>query len=86
MSLTFQKPKDEQRPQLTPREREVLLTWLENPSKAATAEILGVAEDTVRSHISHIRHKYAALDRPARSKAELLIRAIEDGIIKAQAE
>lgn len=71
------------RPKLTKRELEVARVWLRAGSKAATAEELHVAEPTVRTHIANIRQKYLAVDRPAGTKADLLLRLLADGHVQA---
>ena len=43
---------------------------------------MSISENTVRQYISRARAKYAATGRTAPSKAALLARAIEDGVIK----
>ncbi|MFT3661309.1 MAG: helix-turn-helix transcriptional regulator [Gordonia sp. (in: high G+C Gram-positive bacteria)] len=67
------------RPALSRREVEVLLTWLASDSKEEAAEALYISASTVSTHISRIRNKYANIGRPARTKAHLLARALQDG-------
>ena len=45
---------------------------------------LGLGENTVRQYIDRARIKYARAGRPAPTKAALLARAIEDGIVTAE--
>jgi len=68
-------------PKLTPREREVLVAWCRTDSKDEAARQLSVAPTTVRTILQRIRSKYAAIGRPATTKAALVARAIQDGII-----
>ncbi|MEH3157416.1 MAG: LuxR C-terminal-related transcriptional regulator [Gordonia paraffinivorans] len=67
------------RPSLSRREVEVLLAWLAAESKAEAAASLYITASTVNTHLTRIRAKYTAVGRPARSKANLFARAIQDG-------
>lgn len=42
---------------------------------------LNIAPATVRTHLQRVRVKYAAAGRPAPTKAALVARAVQDGII-----
>jgi DNA-binding NarL/FixJ family response regulator len=66
-------------PKLSDREVEVLNAWLHSESKREAGRRLYIAESTVNTHISRIRDKYLAADRPAGSKMAMLVRAIQDG-------
>ena len=66
---------------LSAREREVLVAWLKTDSKTAVAKELYLTASTVRTHLQRIREKYARAGRPARTKAALAARAIQDGYI-----
>ncbi|MFZ2510280.1 MAG: LuxR C-terminal-related transcriptional regulator [Gordonia sp. (in: high G+C Gram-positive bacteria)] len=67
------------RPDLSNREVEVLLAWLRAESKEEAAQVLFISAATVSTHITRIRHKYAAVGRPANRKAALMARALQDG-------
>jgi DNA-binding NarL/FixJ family response regulator len=69
------------RPSLPAREKEVLIAWFQAESKDLVAEKLHIAPSTVRTHLQRVRAKYAAVGRPATTKAALVARAIQDGII-----
>lgn len=69
------------RPVLAAREEEVLIAWFQTESKDLVAEKLHIAPSTVRTHLQRVRVKYAAVGRPAPTKAALVARAIQDGII-----
>lgn len=69
------------RPNLAKREKEVLIAWFRTESKELVAEQLGIAPTTVRTHLQRVRTKYAAVGRTATTKAALVARAIQDGII-----
>ncbi len=69
------------RPSLSAREREVLLAWLRSDSKSRVAEELVLSLGTVNTHLTRIRAKYAEVNRPASSKAALVARALQDGLV-----
>lgn len=69
------------RPELAPREKEVLLAWIRCDNKDDVARQLQISTTTVRTHLQRIRDKYAAAGRPASTKAALLARAIQDGLV-----
>jgi DNA-binding NarL/FixJ family response regulator len=69
------------RPNLARREKEVLIAWFRTESKDIVALQLQIAPTTVRTHLQRVRAKYAAVGRPATTKAALVARAIQDGIV-----
>jgi DNA-binding NarL/FixJ family response regulator len=69
------------RANLAPREKEVLVAWFRTESKDLVARQLQIAPTTVRTHLQRVRAKYAAVGRPASTKAALVARAIQDGIV-----
>ena len=69
------------RPALSAREIEVLIEWLRNDSKLHVARTLYIAPGTINTHLQRIRAKYAAAGRPATTKAALVVRAIQDGLV-----
>ncbi|MDY6810962.1 MAG: LuxR C-terminal-related transcriptional regulator [Actinomycetota bacterium] len=68
-------------PVLTVREIEVLRTWLVLETKPAVAQELYISLGTVNTHLTRIRAKYADVGRPAPTKAALVARAVQDGLI-----
>lgn len=70
-------------PRLSEQERTALLLWFQSMSKAAVAARMNITEYTVRQYIDRARVKYAKAGRAAPTKAALLARAIEDGIVTA---
>jgi DNA-binding CsgD family transcriptional regulator len=66
-------------PQLSAREIEVLLAWLAADSKDDAASVLYISATTVSTHLTRIRAKYSACNRPARTKSSLFARAVQDG-------
>jgi DNA-binding NarL/FixJ family response regulator len=71
------------RPHLSEREREVLVAWFQTENKELVAQRLFIEPSTVRTHLQRVRAKYAAAGRPAPTKAALVARAIQDGILGA---
>jgi DNA-binding NarL/FixJ family response regulator len=72
---------DSNRPQLSPREIEVLRAWFASSSKELVAAKLHITVKTVDTYIARVRVKYANVGRAARTKSELVSRALDDGII-----
>lgn len=70
------------RPTLSARETEVLVEWFQSESKEFVAQRLGISLSTVNSHLEHIRVKYAMRGREAPTKAALVARAIQDGLVR----
>lgn len=66
---------------LSQREKDVLLAWLNCDSKIAVAAELHIALGTINTHLTRIRNKYTAVGRPASTKAALVARALQDGIV-----
>lgn len=69
------------RPELSFRETQVLKIWFECASKKLVAGRLNLSVKTVETYIDRARVKYAMVGREARTKAELIERAYQDGII-----
>jgi DNA-binding NarL/FixJ family response regulator len=69
------------RPHLSQREREVLIAWFQTENKELVGKRLFIEPSTVRTHLQRVRAKYAAVGRPAPTKAALIARAIQDGIM-----
>ncbi len=68
-------------PALSPREIEVLTTWLRLDSKEEVGRQLYVAMGTINTHLLRIRAKYEMVGRPAPTKSALLARALQDGFL-----
>ncbi|WP_228803617.1 response regulator transcription factor [Nocardia higoensis] len=66
---------------LTKREIEVLLAWLRSDTKAQVAAELFITPATINTHLVRIREKYELVGRPANTKAALVARALQDGMI-----
>jgi DNA-binding NarL/FixJ family response regulator len=69
------------RPHLSKREREVLVAWFQTENKELVGRRLFIEPSTVRTHLQRVRAKYAAVGRPAHTKAALIARAVQDGIL-----
>lgn len=67
--------------QLATREREVLRLYAAGLPLKSVAERLGIAYSTAKENITRIRVKYTEVGRPAPTKIELRLRAIEDGLV-----
>lgn len=65
------------RPDLSPREREVLLLVVEGHLNKEIADRLGLAEITVKQHVSAVLRKLGVLDR-----TQAAIAAVERGIVR----
>lgn len=72
------------RPNLTAREREVLLAWFQTESKDLVGQRLFISPGSVKTHLQRVRAKYAAVGRAAPTKAALVARAVQDGVISAE--
>ncbi|MDF5758668.1 response regulator transcription factor [Spongiactinospora sp. TRM90649] len=69
------------RPRLSQRETEVLRAWFVSASKELVAAKLNITVKTVDTYITRVRVKYANVGRAARTKSELIGRALDDGLI-----
>ncbi|AXK36648.1 DNA-binding response regulator [Streptomyces armeniacus] len=69
------------RPQLSRRELDVLIEWFQSESKELVAKRLGIRTSTVSTYLDRVRIKYANAGRAARTKTNLVARAVEDGLI-----
>ncbi|AFP37739.1 Two component transcriptional regulator, LuxR family [Mycolicibacterium smegmatis MC2 155] len=69
------------RVELSAREQEILIAWLKSDSKTEVGKALHLAPGTVRTYLQRIRDKYERAGRPARTKAALVARAIQDGYV-----
>jgi DNA-binding CsgD family transcriptional regulator len=72
------------RPRLSQRERQVLIAWFQTENKEAVAKRLFIEPSTVATHLQRVRAKYAVAGRSAPTKAALVARAIQDGILTAE--
>ena len=68
-------------PHLSDREKEVLTQWFQCESKHLVAHRMRITVRTVNTYLDRIRLKYANAGRPAPTKAALVARAIQDGLV-----
>ncbi|WP_425843192.1 helix-turn-helix transcriptional regulator [Agrococcus sp. TSP3-2-1] len=71
----------DRRPRLSHSERRALAHYVQGHSTVQVAAEMGVGYETAKTFLRRVRAKYAALDRPAGKRAELISRAEEDGIL-----
>jgi DNA-binding NarL/FixJ family response regulator len=69
------------RPRLSPRETEVLLEWFHCESKDMVARRLHLTVHRVNNCLERVRIKYANVGREAPTKAALVARALQDGLL-----
>lgn len=68
------------KPPLSAREVEVMIAWFGSDSKTDAARSIYISVGTINTHLTRIRQKYCAVDRPAPTKAALFARALQDGL------
>ncbi|MCR8671039.1 DNA-binding response regulator [Agrococcus sp. HG114] len=78
---THQLTASERRPRLSGGERRALALYVQGSSTVQVAREMGVGYETAKTFLRRVRAKYAAVDRPAGKRAELIMRAEEDGIL-----
>jgi DNA-binding CsgD family transcriptional regulator len=85
--LARKAPEVGRRPRLAPRQREVLVAYVAGSDLLPTvARELGMDRETLKTHLRRIRAKYAEVGRPAPTRRDLYVRAVEDGLIPPPAE
>ena len=75
-------PIDATRPRLSAGESMALTLYVSGLTTARVAERMGVRYETAKTYLRRVREKYAKVNRPASKKAELAIRAAEDGYLE----
>lgn len=68
------------RPDLTPREREVLTAYGSGMTVDAVGRRLGISSATVRTYLERAKQKYAEAGRPIRHRGQYGERVREDGL------
>ncbi|WP_291378700.1 response regulator transcription factor [Demequina sp.] len=66
------------RPQLSPRERDVLWHYGRGMTLDSVARKLGIRPGTAREYLARVKQKYQEVDRPAYTKSDLAERMRED--------
>ena len=70
------------RPQLSSRQRDVLAAYAStNDLLPTVARRLSMDPETVKTHLRRVRAKYADAGRPAPTRRDLYVRAVEDGLL-----
>jgi DNA-binding NarL/FixJ family response regulator len=70
-----------ERPRLSAGELDALKLYVTGLSTSEVAESMHVQYETAKTYLRRVREKYAKVGRPASKKAELIIRAAEDGYL-----
>lgn len=68
-------------PHLAPREFEALRFYAAGLPLKSVARRMGISPETVKDHLMRIRRRYQEIGRPAATKTDLYIRAVEDGLL-----
>jgi two-component system, NarL family, uhpT operon response regulator UhpA len=76
-----QEERAETAPPLSPQELRALTLYASGLPMKSVARRLGVTPHTAKSYIDRVREKYNDVGREARTKLELRIRAVEDGLL-----
>ena len=71
----------ERRPRLSSGERRALAHYVQGLTTVQVAAEMGVGYETAKTFLRRVRAKYAAVDRPAGKRSELITRAEQDGIL-----
>lgn len=71
----------QQRPRLSAGERRALAHYVQGLTTVQVAAEMAVGYETAKTFLRRVRAKYAAVDRPAGKRSELVTRAEEDGIL-----
>ncbi|MGC5076860.1 helix-turn-helix transcriptional regulator [Agrococcus sp. DT81.2] len=71
----------DRRPRLSSGERRALAHYVQGLTTVQVASEMGVGYETAKTFLRRVRAKYAAVERPAGKRAELIVRAEEDGIL-----
>jgi DNA-binding NarL/FixJ family response regulator len=70
------------RPRLSEQEINVLREWFHCESKKGVADALNIKVSTVNTYLTRVRAKYAGVGRDAPTKAALVARALQDGLVR----
>lgn len=68
-------------PKLSAREREAMRLYAMGLPLKSVARRMNVSAETAKEFLLRVRRKYSAAQRPADTKMDLFLRAVEDGIL-----
>jgi len=69
-------------PALSRRQRDVLVAYASgNQLLPVVARRLGMDVETLKTHLRRVRAKYRSAGRPAPTRRDLYVRAVEDGLL-----
>lgn len=68
-------------PALAPREAEALRMYASGLPMKSVARRMGISPETVKDYLMRVRRRYEEVGRPATTKTELYVRAVEDGLV-----
>lgn len=68
-------------PSLAPREAEALRMYATGLPMKSVARRMGISPETVKDYLMRVRRRYDEVGRPAATKTELYVRAVEDGLV-----
>ena len=68
-------------PSLAPREAEALRLYASGLPMKSVALRMGISPETVKDYLMRVRRRRDEVGRPAATKTELYIRAVEDGLV-----
>ena len=66
--------------------RQLAAVGADGLSLRAVARELGMDRETLKTHLRRIRAKYTEVGRPAPTRRDLYVRAVEDGLVPAPAQ
>lgn len=72
---------DPNQPRLSDQEERALILYASGLSIDSVAASIGVKPGTAKKYLQRVREKYAAVDRPVRSREELIRAAVRDGYL-----
>lgn len=73
---------ERRRPRLAARQREVMIAYAgSNDLVKVVARRLAMRPETLKTHLRRIRAKYEEVGRPARTRRDLYVLAVQDGLL-----
>lgn len=73
-----------ERPDLSEREWTTLRLYVSGMKLSTVAREMAVQVTSAKTYLDRVRHKYAAVGRPARTRLELYLAALEDGVLDGE--